>query len=146
MSELIMKARGGKVRISGNTNERTFCGKIKIFDDRMEIQQRGNVFSKGWITIPYSEIKSISQSTLGKLTVVTESNDYKVSGFSGKNTRKDPVKEIKKQMGRGSDSKSANQELDSPQSVADEIEKLADLNERGALTDEEFQEKKEELL
>jgi hypothetical protein len=134
--------KGNKVRIEGNTEEKTYCGKIKFYRDKMEIQQKGNFLSKGWITIHYKNIESITTSTTQKLKIVTNANDYYVSLFSSNNTNiigwvKERVNEIQNPGGNNESSQD---------SVADEIRKLAELNEEGILTDEEFERKKQDLL
>lgn len=143
MSEPEHTVRANKVRIEGNTNERTNCGKVKVYKDRLEIQQKGMLLSGGWITIDYSEVKSISQSMTGKLKIVTEANDYYVSAFGAPRVvekMKEYVKDAKSQPQQVSTSDSG------PDSVADELEKLADLKERGVLTEEEFEQQKNQLL
>lgn len=153
MSKLEFTATGGKVRISGNTNERTHCGKVKVYNDKIVIEQKGALLSKGSITVKYSNIDSISLSTMNKLHIVTESNDYYVSllrapSYTG--GAKAGVKYIRKQIeniqGRPTEVNLNDKNKNEIRSVADEIEKLAELNDRGILTDEEFEQKKQELL
>lgn len=80
--------RGKEIRISGNTNEKTNCGKINVYYDRIEIQQKGTVLSKGWLTICFKYINNLSISTLGKLKIMTMNNDYRISGLGGQSGRK----------------------------------------------------------
>lgn len=75
--------RGKEVRISGNTNQKANCGKIEVYYDRIEVQQKGTLLSKGWITIPFKNINNLSLSTLGKLQIMTLNNDYRISGVGG---------------------------------------------------------------
>lgn len=75
--------RGKEVRISGNTNQKTNCGRIEVYYDRIEVQQKGTLLSKGWITIPFKDINNMSLSTLGKLQIMTLNNDYRISGVGG---------------------------------------------------------------
>lgn len=154
MSDPLFTASGNKVRISGNTNEKTRCGEIKVYDDRMEIQQKGTFRSKGYITVMFSDINSISVSSKAagsKLHVVTESNDYKVSMFHSSGEK--PSETVDRIRGLIREVQSSPTEVSvtggdgtGGNSVAEEIEKLADLNDRGVLTDEEFEKKKNELL
>lgn len=140
MSEPEYTVSGNKVRIEGNTNERTKCGKVKVYKDRIEIQQKGMLLSGGWITVDYTEIKSISVSMTAKLKIVTEANDYYVSAF-GSPRAVDKMKEYVRNA--KSEQPTSNSGTNS---VADELEKLADLKDRGVLTEQEFEQKKEELL
>jgi hypothetical protein len=78
-----LTTRGKEVRISGNTNEKTNCGKIKVYYDRIEVESKGTILSKGWITIKFDDVNNMSLSTLGKLQIMTMSNDYRISGLGG---------------------------------------------------------------
>jgi hypothetical protein len=82
--ELDYTTRGKEVRISGNTNQKTNCGRIEVYYDRIEIQQKGTLLSKGWITIPFKDINNMSLSSLGKLQIMTLNNDYRISGVGGR--------------------------------------------------------------
>lgn len=75
--------RGKEVRISGNTNQKTNCGRIEVYYDRIEVQQKGTLLSKGWITVPFKYINNMSLSSLGKLQIMTINNDYRISGVGG---------------------------------------------------------------
>lgn len=156
MTEPLFTARGNKVKISGNTDEKTRCGDIDIYKNRLEIEQKGTIRQKGWITIMFSKIDSISVSSKlsgSKLHIVTRSNDYKVSMFHATSRNEKPaetVEEIRKLIREVNSSPTDVNITNSNElgggSVADEIEKLADLKERGVLSEEEFEKKKRDLL
>ncbi|WP_313694411.1 hypothetical protein [Halorarum halobium] len=75
--------RGNKVRIEGNTNEKTNCGKIEVYKDRMKIQQKGTVMCKGWITVQFDNIVDVQVSSLGKMRFQTRRQDVSVTGLGG---------------------------------------------------------------
>jgi hypothetical protein len=83
MAEPEFTVRGNKVRIAGNTHEKTNCGKIEVYRDKMRIQQKGTVMSKGWITVQFEDIRDVQTSSLGKMRFQTNRQDVSVTGLGG---------------------------------------------------------------
>lgn len=142
MAEPEFTTRGKKVRVAGNTNEKTNCGKIEVYEDRIKIQQKGVLMSKGWITVRFDNIVDIQKSSLGKMTFMTNRQDVSVTGLGGPTTIK-----ITEQIADYLETKTnRNQSVSSSNSNADEIAKFAKLKAQGVISEEEFQKKKDELL
>lgn len=148
MSELQFSARGNYVKITGNTNEKTHCGGVKVYEDKIEISKKGAILPKGTITIPLSTVDNVSSSgTLGMhLTISAQGNDYKISSFSGKSGSITASEAAERIMDLARTPNNSESSSNDSIGVADEIEKLADLRDRGILTDEEFEKKKKDLL
>ena len=128
---------------------------LRIFGDRVETEQRKG-FKRQTNTIPYDQAAQvvISKGMLMWATLGIESaggHSISVPGIA-----KDQAPEIKKfiegciqsyrqQLMTGRPGSIASQES-APQSVADELKKLADLRVAGILSDEEFNAQKAKLL
>jgi len=142
--------RGNEVRLAGNTQEKTNCGKVEIYSDKISIQQKGALMSKGWITVRFDDIVDIQMSSLGKLRLMTNRQDIAVTGLGGPTGTKilehilDYLEQKKAQVKK--EKGDLEQQVGNPQSAADEIKKFAKLKEEGIISEEEFQQKKDELL
>lgn len=142
MAEPEFTTRGKKVRIAGNTNEKTNCGKIEVYENRIKIQQKGALMSKGWITVRFDNIVDIQKSSLGKMTFMTNRQDVSVTGLGGPTAVK-----IAEQIADYLENKTNRNKSDNPSnSSAEEIAKFAKLKAQGVISEEEFQKKKDELL
>lgn len=152
-SEPDITTRGKKVRVSGNSNEKTNCGRVEVYSDKIKIQQKGRLMSKGWVTVNFDDIVDVQMSSLGKLKLRTNRQDVAVTGVGGPAGTKilkhmrDYLENKKNEIER----KNAKMEdrVENAQntgSSADEIAKFAKLKEEGIISEEEFQEKKDELL
>ena len=133
----IYSGKGNKVRIEGNTKQRENCGGVEVYDDKIKIQKKGMI-NRSWITIPISEIQSIDSTALGKVSIVTEANDYKISLCSIDTQLVNYVNEWEDNPNRENQGDNI--------SAAEEIEKFAELNKKGIISDEEFESKKDDLL
>jgi len=143
--EPIYSGTGNKVRIEGNTKQRENCGGVEVWDDKIRVQKKGMI-NRSWITIPIEEIQSVDSTTFGKVSIVTDANDYTISLCSIDTQLVNHVKKWKEGSNEGSNDESNNVTRVAGISAAEEIEKFAELNERGVITDEEFEQKKQELL
>jgi len=88
MAEPEFTTRGNEVKISGNTIEKTNCGKIEVYEDKVKIQQKGKLMSKGWVTVRYDDIVDIQVSSLGKFRLMTNRQDVSVTGLGGQSGTK----------------------------------------------------------
>lgn len=127
--------RGKEVRISGNTNQKTNCGSIEVYYDRIEVQQKGTLLSKGWVTIQFKDINNMSVSSLGKLQIMTLNNDYRVSGIGaqsgGKIQNLYQLYQVRAAIRR---------ELSNPQITKErELEALRELAEEGGFSEDLIQ-------
>jgi len=106
--------------------------------------------SKGWITVRFDDIVDIQMSSLGKLRLMTNRQDIAVTGLGGPTGTKilehilDYLEQKKAQVKK--EKGDLEQQAGNPQSAADEIKKFAKLKEEGIISEEEFQQKKDELL
>jgi len=141
----VHSGKGGKVRIKGNKYERINCGGVEIYEDKIKIQKKGMV-NQSWITVPIHEIHSVDSTAFGKVSIVTDANDYKISGCSIATQLVKFVNEWKENPIKDSENKPDHKPQNDTVSAAEEVEKLAELNERGIITDEEFKKKKEDLI
>jgi len=142
MAEPEFTTRGKKVRLAGKTNEKTNCGKVEVYEDRIKIQQKGAVMSKGWITVRFDDIADIQKSSLGKVKFVTNRQDVSVTGLGGPTA----VKIAEQILDYLENKKNKRENIGTSGSNADEIAKFAKLKEQGVISEEEFQKKKNELL
>lgn len=133
----IYSGKGGKVRIEGNTKQRENCGGVEVYENKLKVQKKGMI-NRSWITIPINEIQSVDTTVFGKVSIVTEANDYKISGCS-------IAPQLVKFVNEWEDEPNTATQGDGF-SAAEEIEKFAELNEKGIISDKEFEDKKEELL
>lgn len=146
--------RGKKVKIEGKTRERTNCGKIEVYSDKIKIQQKGTIMSKGWITLQFDNIYDIQVSSLGKMTFMTNRKNVSVTGLGGPTGTKllehmrDYMQNKQNKLEKKVEKREKNMSKNSTStnSSADKIAKFAKLKEDGVITEEEFQKKKDELL
>ncbi|WP_418279796.1 hypothetical protein [Halorubrum sp. DTA98] len=133
----IYSGKGGKVRIEGNTKQRENCGGVEVYEGKIKVEKKGMI-NRSWITIPISEIRSVDSTVFGKVSIVTDANDYTISGCSIATQLVDFVNKWEDESNRGNQGDAI--------SAAEGIERFAELNEKGIISDEEFEKKKEELL
>lgn len=149
-TEPAFTTRGKEVRLAGNTQEKTNCGRVEIYSDKISIQQKGALMSKGWVTVSFDDIVDVQMSSLGKLRLMTNRQDVAVTGLGGPTGTKilEHIRDYLEQQKEQAQQRQAelDQQTRSPQSAADEIAKFAKLKEQGILSEEEFQQKKDELL
>ncbi|EMA22059.1 hypothetical protein C435_05513 [Haloarcula marismortui ATCC 33799] len=113
-----------------------------MYEDKIKIQQKGTVMSKGWVTVRFDDVVDIQKSSLGKVKFVTNRQDVSVTGLDGPTA----VKIAEQILGYLENKKNKRENVGTSGSNADEIAKFAKLREQGVISEEEFQKKKNELL
>lgn len=131
----------------GSGDDTQMNGKLYITDQRLAFRgSKWFSFSSRSEDIPLDSVKNVSLES-GMIK-----NELKVNKFKFKILGNKSASELKETLHRAKqDSKKASSET-SPTKVVeqeselDKLQKLKDLHEQGALSDEEFQSKKEQLL
>lgn len=133
--------KGSKLKITGNTNKKVKIKKIEIHEDKIKIAE-GTLMTKNWHTIYYRDIRSFDKGIM-KDKIVTDSNDYSISGGTVLATYETYIRHrIEQSQQSGGETSGGG----STTSDAEELEKFAELNEKGVISDEELEQKKDEIL
>lgn len=109
---------------------------IKVYKNRVEFKN-----SAGTRNIPISQISGVSLAMMGVLSITIET--------TGGEKYKIPVrkkKEVKEAIYEALSMASENNTQQDKVSNTDELSKLFDLKEKGAITNEEFESEKKKLL
>lgn len=100
-------------------------------------------------SVPYNSITSVDIDTglvRKRLTLQTPGQTYHIgAGGTDKAELREMAKFIRQKISEANQPEVQQAELEQDSPV-DQLEKLSDLHDKGVLTDDEFQEKKEELL
>lgn len=101
-------------------------------------------------SVPYDSITSVDLDTglvRKRLTLQTPGQTYHIgAGSTEKDELREMAKFIRQKISETKQPSTPQAEPAEQESPVDQLEKLSDLHEKGVLTDDEFQDKKEELL
>lgn len=143
-AQLIFKARG---RLRG-MDESGGRPTVMVFEDRVVCQQRQGISSKSqvirWNQVAQTAVKSVPVKGITLIVETTGGGGINAPGLSREDALK--IKRLVDERCDAARAEAAAPTTGAAVSVADEIRKLVELRDMGALTDEEFEAQKAKLL
>ncbi|MFP9191115.1 PH domain-containing protein [Natrialbaceae archaeon A-CW1-1] len=145
----LARSEGERFEVDGETVDDTLAQRTAVTDKRIVIKKKKNPFGYDSQTIRYDNISSVDLRfgmMMKRLNIETSSKVYGIGiGKLSKDACREMTRFIRMKASEVQKSESVNQNSSSSDPI-DKLERLRDLNNEGVLTDEEFNEKKKELL
>ena len=144
----LAKSAGEMFEIDNEAVDDVLAQRTAATDKRIVIKKKKNPFGFESQSIRYENISSVDLSSgliKTKLRVETSSKVYGIGvGEIAEDAAEDMCEFIRSKMSQANQSDSANRSVS--EDPLDKLERLRDLKEDGVVSEEEFEEKKSELL
>ena len=144
----LAKSAGERFEIDGEVVDDVGAQRTAATDKRIVIKKKKNPFGFESQSIRYENISSVDLSSgliKTKLRVETSSKVYGIGvGQIAEDAAEDMCEFIRSKMSQASQSDSVNRSAS--EDPLDKLERLRDLKEDGVVSEDEFEEKKSELL
>lgn len=144
----LARSGGERFEIDGETVDNISSQRTAATDKRIVIKKSKNPFGFESQSIRYENISSVDLSSgliKTKLRIETSSKVYAIGvGQIAGDAAEDMCEFIRSKMSQANQSDSANRNVS--EDPLDKLERLRDLKEDGVVSEEEFEEKKSELL
>jgi hypothetical protein len=140
MSTLLLTVKGGRV-LSNEWRPNVLC----VYDDKMVFENRG-LISKQEAVINYAQVAEVVHHSGVLQSTIEIINTGGAKNIKVEHLSKQLAEEAKNLIEQKAREAHNDAVASAPTSSLDELRKLADLKDRGIVSEQEFEQKKKELL